>query len=125
MSDSTTTRVPLDPKENLARMESILKRYKGQLAHKEALRDRLTRSRDSVQNLANQDVDKTTPEARTRQSILRKYEFDLGELNSEIRQLKGRIQWAENRQIPFLKSEIEAEENAALDEELHIEVEGA
>jgi len=96
-----------NPRDNLARMRSILVGYQRKIEHKQKVRSateaKLTRLRDAM----GEDENADTREAQSRRTIERKYLYDLSNLDKEIRELEGKIIWAERRQIPFIESEIE------------------
>ena len=110
-------RIPKDPRDNVARLESIVVGYKRKLASKKNIRSltesKLTRLRETLLTLQDDE------EKQEKLTVERKYLFDLNNLDTVIAQLEGKIIWAERRQIPFLMSEIErlyvekSEENAA------------
>ena len=100
-------RIPENPNDNLTRMESILAGYKRKLAHKIKVRETTQGKIDRLREVMTDDIDMESQEARSRQVIERKYLFDLQKLDEVVEELEGKIIWAEKRQIPFIKSEIQ------------------
>lgn len=98
--------IPKDPYENLARVESILARYKRDLARTleqlETTKGKLAEHRKIMLAANASEDDKHQYEVQTR-----KFMFDIKFYSKGVGKLKGQISWATERQIPFLKSEIE------------------
>ena len=111
-------RIPEDPRENLARMESILAGYKRKLEHKQETRRYTQEKLDKLQLLIDAEEDEDSQEAKHRQVIRRKHCFELNSLDDSIEELRGKIIWAEKRQIPFIQSEIDLMESVQFEEEL-------
>jgi len=122
-------RIPEDPRENLARMKSILAGYRRKLEHKKKVKEstesKLARLREAMVG----DEDSDTKEANSRKVIERKYIYDLDNLQADVKELEGKIIWAEKRQIPFIESEIElyeaAQDDGEADEEVAVAEAGA
>jgi hypothetical protein len=113
---TSTDRIPQNPSDNLKRMEGILARYKSQIIAKKEVYARTLERRERVWDAVVKDEQSRvdTQESKVRLTILRKYDFDLDQLEADVRQLRGKIVWAEDRQIPFLKTEVERFEDESI-----------
>ena len=99
-------RIPKDPYENLARVDSFLARYKRDLARTleqlETTKGKLVEHRNTMLAADASEDDRKQYEVQER-----KFMFDIKFYGKGIGKLRGQISWATERQIPFLKSEIE------------------
>ena len=108
---STENRIPEDPKDNLARMESICAGYRRKLAENRRshahIRETLELKLDDLddEEAKGEEADQTKMEGL--KMLVRKYQYDLKYFGRQIKELKGRIAWAEGRQIPFLQEEVD------------------
>ncbi|MBR9680629.1 MAG: hypothetical protein GOU98_02275 [Candidatus Altiarchaeota archaeon] len=110
-------RIPENPKDNLKRMESILSAYRRKLEHKKKVSETTQSKLDRLREVMVGDSESDSVEARSRQVIERKYLYDLSKLVENIDELDGQIIWAEQRQIPFIKTEIKLAEEDEEDKE--------
>lgn len=110
-------RIPLDPKENLSRMTSIVSSWKVKLEGKKKAKARTEAKLARLQERMAEGTEDER-EARSQQVVQRKFHHELHELNQGIRRLGSKIYWAEKSQIPFIKSEVKRQEEmeAAADE---------
>lgn len=110
-------RIPLDPKENLSRMTSIVSGWKLKLEGKKKAKARTEAKLTRLQQKMAEGTEDER-EARSQQVVERKFLHELHELNQGIRRLGSKIYWAEKNQIPFIKSEVKRQEEleAAADE---------
>jgi len=105
-------RIPENPRDNLKRMESILAGYRRKLEHKKKVRETTQSKLDRLRESMVEDADSESAEAKSRRVIERKYLYDLTKLDEVVEELEGKIIWADQRQIPFIKTEIELAEEA-------------
>lgn len=95
--------IPVDPEENLKRLQGIGCHLAAKLVRKEELRDsKQAAIRLMEETIANLDADPQTQQeiedASRREQILVGYRYDLQGLDSEIREIKGKLAWNERKQ---------------------------
>lgn len=122
----TDSRIPLDPRDNLARMESIVNnRWKPELVRKEEFERRSLEAHARLREVLKlgyypeqADTALSDDERKVIESKIRRHEFALRECVSQIRKLRSQIKWAETIQIPFLQEEVDGQEADRLGERL-------
>lgn len=114
MDNDRASRIPTNPADNLARMKSIVAR---QVRKLEAARAELDRTKKAEQARTDElEAEKAKGEEadgqkiRGLEALIRKHRFDRRLFGDDIKELKGKIRWAEERQIPFLESELVLEQ---------------
>lgn len=95
--------IPVDPEENLQRLEGIGCHLAAKLVNLESLRDRkhsaIEQIQDTIKELDESPASQEEVEnASRREQILIGYRYDLSGLESEISETKGKLSWNERQQ---------------------------
>lgn len=95
--------IPVDPEDNLRRLEGIGCHLAAKLVTQEGLRDRQESSIRQLQDVIDEldDAPETQQEvedASRREQILLGYKYDLSRLEDEISQTNGKLTWNERQQ---------------------------
>ena len=108
--------IPVDPEDNLRRLEGIGCHLASKLVRQDSLRDqKMSSIRQMQDTIDDLDEDPTTQQevedASRREQILLGYKYDLARIDDEVERTKGKLAWNERQQdkvnsIVAMKSEL-------------------